>query len=348
MQKVDVTVITPVRDEGAVISATAEAITTQRFDGSAEFLFVDGRSTDDTRAQLERLAAADPRVRILDNPQGDLASALTIGLAHARGEFVAKMDAHTYFPSDYLQLGVDRLRAGGTDWVSGPPIPHGIDAGSRRVALALGTWMGVGGSAKWARTFADDAAKEVELDTGVFSGVWRRSLLLELGGWDPEWPVNEDSELASRYLERGGRILCLGGMGARYVPRSTLRGLGRQYGRYGYFRAKTAGRHARSLRRSHLMPPALVLTALAALVLPRPLRAAARAALGAYAVGVIAASVQAARESPDAREAALLPAVFAVMHGSWGAGFLWGCVRFGPPAAALAELARPTSDPGAA
>jgi succinoglycan biosynthesis protein ExoA len=340
MLNVDVTVITPVRDEGAVITATAEAITNQRFDGSIEFLFIDGRSTDDTRIRLEELAASDPRVRVLDNPDGDLASALTIGLAEASGDFVAKMDAHTYFPPGYLQLGVDRLRAGGTDWVSGPPIPHGIDAGSRRVALALGTWMGVGGSAKWARTFAGDDSTEVELDTGVFSGVWRRSTLLELGGWDPGWPVNEDSELASRYLELGGRILCIGEMGARYVPRSTLKGLARQYGRYGYFRAKTAGRHPLSLRRSHVMPPALVLTAFGVAVLPGRLRRVPLTALTAYGLAVLVASVQAGRSSPERSEVARLAAVFAVMHGSWGAGFIWGCRRFGIPMSALAQLAR--------
>jgi glycosyltransferase involved in cell wall biosynthesis len=337
----DVTVITPVRDEGAVIDATAQAITAQRFDGSVEFLFIDGRSEDDTRERLEDLARRDPRVQVLDNPSGDLASALAIGLTHATGEFVAKMDAHTYFPDGYLQLGVDRLRLGDTDWVSGPPIPHGIDAGSRRVALALGTWMGVGGSAKWARTFADRGVTEVELDTGVFSGVWRRSMLLSLGGWDPAWPVNEDSELASRYLERGGRILCLEGMGARYIPRSSLRSLARQYGRYGFFRAKTARRHPRSLRRSHLMPPALVLTALAAAVLPGRLRLVPLAALAAYGAGVAAASVQAGRSS-DPPGAVLLPAVFAVMHAAWGTGFIAGCLRFGIPARAFAQLARQT------
>jgi succinoglycan biosynthesis protein ExoA len=348
MLSADVSVITPVRDEGAVIATTAEAITGQRFEGSIEFLFVDGRSADDTRARLEELAARDPRVRVLDNPDGDLAAALAIGLEHAEGEFVAKMDAHTYFPADYLQLGVDRLRAGGTDWVSGPPIPHGIDAGSRRVALALGTWMGVGGSAKWARTFEDRDVAEVELDTGVFSGVWRRSTLLDLGGWDPGWPVNEDSELASRYLARGGRIVCIADMGARYVPRSTLKALARQYGRYGYFRAKTARRHPRSLRRSHLMPPALVLTALGAAVTPGGLRRVPRAALAAYGAGVLAASVQAGRGARDMSDAALLPAVFVVMHGSWGAGFIRGCLRFGVPVAAFAQLVRRASDAGAA
>jgi hypothetical protein len=34
-----------------------------------------------------------------------------------------------------------------------------------------------------------------------------------------------------------------------------------------------------------------------------------------------------------------LPAVFAMMHFSWGLGFLRGCLAFGPPLAALARIA---------
>src|SRR4051794_30773288 len=109
---VDVSVLVPIRNEARIIRESSRTIVGQSFDGSAEFLMIDGNSQDGTRAALEELAAQDPRVRILENPAGDLASALNVGLAAARGEFVAKMDAHTYFPSSYLQAGVDRLRSG--------------------------------------------------------------------------------------------------------------------------------------------------------------------------------------------------------------------------------------------
>ena len=36
--------------------------------------------------------------------------------------------------------------------------------------------------------------------------------------------------------------------------------------------------------------------------------------------------------------------VYAVMHGAWGFGFLAGSVRFGPPLAALARIARRRDD----
>jgi glycosyltransferase involved in cell wall biosynthesis len=333
---VDVSVLVPVRDEQALIASTARTILDQRFDGSIELLMIEGCSRDGTRATLERLASEDERIKLLDNPNGDLATALRIGLQAAKGEFVAKMDAHTYFPPTYLQTGVQRLRQGDVSWVSGPPIPYGVDRCSRAVALALGTPLGMGGSGKWAASFANGAGadEEKQLDTGVFSGIWRRSVLERLGGWQADWPVNEDSELASRYIAAGERIVGVRSMGARYVPRSSLRGLARQYWRYGFYRAKTAGRHPDSMRRSHLAPPLLLLALLIAPLLGRRGRRVAGIALASYLAAQALAAAEVAGEAEDG-ELSLLPPVFATMHLSFGAGWLAGCLRFGFPAAAV-------------
>jgi succinoglycan biosynthesis protein ExoA len=335
----DLSVLVPIRNEAAFIRDTFRAITAQQFDGSVEFLMIDGRSQDDTRAILDELAAQDERVAILDNPRGDLASALCAGLSAAKGEFVAKMDAHTYFPPSYLQAGVDRLRQGDVNWVSGPQIPRGVDLWSRRVALALGTRLGMGGSGKWSAAFEAGAGNEKELDTGVFSGVWRRSVLERLGGWDPGWPVNEDSELASRYLVAGERILCLRSMGAHYVPRGSLRGLARQYSRYGYYRAKTANRHPASMRPSHVAPPALMFVLSAGALGGRCSRRLAGLSLLGYAAAQTLTCLRVAQESGEYRDAAMLPAVLTTMHLSFGAGYLAGCLRFGAPLEGLGRLA---------
>jgi succinoglycan biosynthesis protein ExoA len=342
---VQVSVLVPIRDEAALIRDTVSAITAQRFDGSVEFLMIDGRSQDGTRAILDELAGMDPRIRVLDNPHGDLANGLCIGLSAARGEFVAKMDAHTFFPQTYLQTGVDRLRQGDVNWVSGPPIPQGIDPWSRRVALALSTRMGMGGSGKWPAAFQGDVPEpEKELDTGVFSGVWRRSVLERLGGWDPQWPVNEDSELASRYLAAGERILSLWSMGARYVPRNSIRSLARQYSRYGYYRAKTANRHPASMRASHLAPPTLVVILTAGVLGGRRSHAVAGVSLLGYCLAQLLVCSQVARDAAR-KDATLLPAVFTTMHLTFGGGYLLGCLRFGLPLSAFGRLVKAGSRP---
>jgi len=325
-------VIVPVLNEEDFIERSVGAILEQRFDRPFEILVIDGGSADRTPEILQRLAREHPQVKVLSNPARLIPNALNIGLRHARGEYIARMDAHAYYPPDYISLAVDRFEAGGVECVSGPQEPHGEDPWSRRVALALRSRLGIGGA-----TFRNPT-QEIEVDT-AFTGVWRRSTLLELDGWDEAWPINEDAELAARIREGGGRYVCLPAMAARYVPRSSLRALAVQYWRYGQYRAKTARRHPIGLRRSHVLPPALVATATAAAVGPRTVRRVARLALLPY-VAAVAGATTSAGEDERFGDRLWLPVIFAVMHLSWGSGFIAGSLRFGPPLAALRSLVR--------
>ena len=333
MAAVDVSVLVPVLDEEKHIREAADTMRAQRFDGDVEFLFIDGGSRDHTRRILEQLAAEDPRVRVLDNPRRITPVALNVGLAAAGGEVVARMDAHTHYPPDYLARGVERLRRGGAEHVSGPQLPQGDGVWSRRAALALGTRLGTGGA-----DFRHLSGGEIEVDSG-FTGLWLRSTLERHGGWDEEWMNDQDTELAARIRAEGGRIVCLPDMAAAYIPRDSLWRLARQYWRYGLYRAKTSGRHPESMRRSHVLAPGLVVALALALVLPGRLAWPARAAIAAWAAAVVGVSAKELRsEAPG--DVASLPLVFAAMHVPWGLGFLFGSLRWGPPLAALARIAR--------
>jgi GT2 family glycosyltransferase len=311
----------------------------QRLAGPVEFIFADGRSTDRTREILETLARDDPRIRVFDNPNRTVSSGLNVALRHARGRWVARMDAHTEYPEDYLALGVMRLEESGTRWVSGPQTPRADGRISRAVALALGSALGRGGSRKWGRRGTDDRT-EYKLDSGVFAGVWARSTLLEYGGWDEHWARNEDSEMAGRFLARGETLVCIPRMAAQYVPRDSFSGLWRQYLGYGQYRMKTAVRHPHTLRSSHVLPPAIAVTAALAIAGPRRPRRAARAGLGCYAGALAYASIGALPSASQRSDALIVPAVLCVMHFAHGVGAILGVARYGPPLAALASIAR--------
>ena len=62
--------------------------------GDFEFILVDDASTDGSPALLERYAALDGRIVLLKNPENiGLTKSLNRGLAVARGEYIARMDA---------------------------------------------------------------------------------------------------------------------------------------------------------------------------------------------------------------------------------------------------------------
>lgn len=330
MSTPDVSVLIPVLNEEAHIRETVAAMLAQELAGRThELVFADGRSDDRTKEILEELAREDPRIVVVDNPARTTAAGLNVALRTARGRYVARMDAHAYFPDCYLAAGIERLERGDdVVWVAGPVVPRANGGLSPSVALALGSRLGVGGSAKWKMNDPDAQAQdEVELDTGVFAGVWRRETLDRLGGWDDGWPVNQDSELAARVLAEGGRIVCLPQMAAEYLPRRDLKKLWRQYWRFGFYRAKTGARHPHSLRKTHLLPPAVVLTVVAAVLPLGIVRLLARVGLGIYAAALLAAAVGERSHGP-VRDVAPLPVVLAVMHLAFGCGFIWGWARF--------------------
>lgn len=303
----------------------------QDLEGGLELIFIDGGSTDRTREILEELAADDGRIRVLDNPARRTPNALNIGLANARGDLIARMDAHTHYPASYLSDGARRLGQGDVDWVSGPQLAIGTDKWSSRVALALGSPLGAGGA-----KFRRRPDEEIEVDSG-FTGMWRRSTLERHGGWDEGWPVNQDHELAARIRRDGGRIVCIPGMAAEYIPRNTLGRLAKQYWTYGIYRAKTSKAHPETMRRSHVMPPGLALTLTLSIAGPRQIRRPARIGMGVYVIALLAASLREGRRGGWA-DAATLPFVFACMHLAHGFGFLYGSIKWGPPIAALARL----------
>jgi hypothetical protein len=133
----------------------------------------------------------------------------------------------------------------------------------------------------------------------------------------------------------------------RYVPRNSLRKLGRQYFRYGFYRARTFRRHPQSMRRSHLIAPVLAASLPATVAGTRSVRFVARTCVGAYLIAVLVTGASTAIRTRRPAEGAMLAAVLPTMHLGWGFGTLVGMARFGPPVAAFARVLG-LSDGGAA
>ena len=148
-------------------------------------------------ARARRRGSADQGAR---QPPSRTASGLNVCLREARGRFVARMDAHTYYADCYLAAGVERLRRGDTEWVSGPAIPRPA-AGLARRGRGACVVARPGRLAQVER--GPRRAPERELDTRRVRGFGAASACSRAGGWDERWPINQDSEMASRFLREG-------------------------------------------------------------------------------------------------------------------------------------------------
>ena len=81
-----------------------------------EVIAVDDGSTDDTAEVLERIAASDPRVRVLRSGGRGVSAARNTGLDAARGEFVFFLDADDVAEPELYPKVVDALRRDDADY----------------------------------------------------------------------------------------------------------------------------------------------------------------------------------------------------------------------------------------
>ena len=199
---VDVSVLTPVLNEERHIEDAVATMRSQQFEGELEFIFADGGSSDRTRV--------DPRgtrPRRTEDPcsrQPGRTNRLGTERRTARSPRKhRRADGCTYAVSSGVPRGRRRTAAPGRRCGVGErlQVPHGVDAGSRAVALALGLRLGDGRGELPAST-----GEEIEASTG-FTGVLDRGFLERVGGWDEGWPVNQDSELGARVAAAGGRMV---------------------------------------------------------------------------------------------------------------------------------------------
>lgn len=105
----EITVLMPVHNGEAFVREAAESILSQTF-RDLELLVVDDASTDRTVKILESLN--DPRVRIIKSRERlRFSGALNLGIEHATGAFLARMDGDDIALSDRLALQRDYMLA---------------------------------------------------------------------------------------------------------------------------------------------------------------------------------------------------------------------------------------------
>jgi len=323
-----VSIIVPCYNEQATIRLLLEALYPQSYPREKlEIILSDGMSTDNTRAEVARFQADFPdlAIRVVDNRQRSIPSGLNRAIEAAQGFYVVRLDAHSVPAQDYIERSVAALQAGEGDNVGGvwEIRPGGSGWVARSIAAAAAHPLGVGDALY---RYTSQAAYVDTVPFGAFS----RQLLTELGGYDETLLSNEDYELNTRLRARGGRIRLDPRIRSGYFARGTLGKLARQYFRYGYWKLQMLRRYPRTLRWRQALPPVFVLGILGLLLLA-PFWNLARILLvcgiGVYFFVLLAGSLPTALQKRDPLLALGIPLAIAVMHFSWGGGFLVSLLR---------------------
>lgn len=324
------TVVIPVRNEARFLAATLQSLLEQEYPSDRfELLVADGCSDDGTREIVREVAALNPQVSLLDNPQRRSSAGRNIGFQEGRGDYFLVIDGHCYLPNRQLfQNVVDCFQKTGADCLGRPQPqdPPGLSVFQRAVALARNSRLGHGGDSLIYGEFEGFASP-------VSNGAAYSRRVFEVVGYvDEAFDAAEDVEFNYR-VEKAG-LLCYSSyrLTVRYYPRENLQGLFRQMKRYGLGRRRFIRKHPAALTLNQLVPSVFTVGLLlfvgvtcAALVTGRGWAVAVLFGLPffVYALLVLAAGLRVALK--DGPELGLrVPAILLTIHFGLGWGFLTG------------------------
>ena len=115
MAKPIASVIVPCRNVADTVEAALAGVQASSL-REIEILAVDDGSADGTAARLERIAAADPRVKIFSSGGRGVSAARNLALANASGEFVFFVDADDTVEPDLYSETVAAMRRDRADY----------------------------------------------------------------------------------------------------------------------------------------------------------------------------------------------------------------------------------------
>jgi succinoglycan biosynthesis protein ExoA len=313
-------VIMPILNEERHLEEAVAAVLGQDYPGAIELVLALGPSHDRTDEIATRIAAREPRVRLVQNPTGRTPDALNAALAAGRSEIVVRVDGHGVLDPDYVRTAYALLQETGAANVGGLMDAEGVTPFERAVAAAMTSRLGVG-SARF-HTGGESGAADT-----VYLGVFRREWLDRLGGYDPRFVRAQDWELNHRIRQAGGVVWFSPRLRVAYRPRPSLAALARQYRDYGRWRRVVARTHSGTINARYLAPPTVLVAVTAGAVLGFVWPVAWIAPAGYFAATTVGGL--ALPGDLSLRERLILPLVLPTMHLSWGWGFLTSRVRIG-------------------
>ena len=319
-QQPKVSVVIPALDAAATIESCLGAVLGQDYPGELEVVVAVGPSVDATGEIVGRLATADPRVRLVGNPDGTTATGLNLAVAASQGPVVARVDAQAVIPQGYLRRAIDSMARTGAANVGGIQNPIGEHGLQRVIATAMASPFGAG-PARFRRDGYEGPA-----DT-VYLGVFDRAALEQVGGFDEELVRNQDYDLNWRLREAGHVVWLDPELVVDYSPRATIGSLASQYFQYGLWKRQMLRRHPRSIQPRQVVAPLLVVGLIISVV--ELIRGRLRGLLVplAYVNSALLVARDARTELTSRADRWRMVGVFATMHLAWGAGFLLGRAR---------------------
>lgn len=307
---------------------------------SCTIYVLDGGSTDRTRAIAGEYSRRHESIVILDNPGKIQSCAMNIVILEGRGDYILRLDAHSFYPPDYLKLCLETAQRTGADNVGGVFItkPGGTGYQASLVQALTTHRFGVGNS-----EFRLNA-KEGPADTVPY-GFLRRSIFERIGLYDERLVRAQDYEINRRITSAGGKVWLNPKIKVYYHNQPTLvKFYTKQTLKEGPYNAYLwwAAPYAFAVR--HAVTAAFVLGILCGAFMSlfsQLIFDAYAGVIALYCFLALFSAFQQATRYRQLRHVFFLPFCFFSYHFLHGIGVLWGLCRLGVGKAPVQKIAEP-------
>ncbi len=322
-----VSVIIPCRNEEHFIKKCLLSIIKNDYQKDRlEILVVDGMSGDKTKKIVKEVTKEHPYIKLLNNPKRITPCALNIGIRHAKGDLIIRMDAHSVYKHDYISSCIKYQKEYDADNVGGifastPPVDTLV---ARAIALGLSHPFGVGNS--YFRIYPKGIK---EVDTVAF-GCYKREVFKRVGLFNENLARSQDMELNLRLKRAGGKIILFPDIIAYYYTDATLRAFFRHNFLDGIWAIYPVKFTKRLLKPRHLVPLFFILTLFIFSILSLFYTFGIQLlllTLGLYMAGSIISSIHLAFREKRAGYLFAMPLIFAMRHFAYGIGSFWGLIK---------------------
>ena len=251
-------VIIPIYNEERYIAKCIDSILEQDYPkDDLEVLLVDGMSSDRTRELVASYTQQYPFIHLLDNPDRFVPYAMNIGIAAAKGDILMRLDAHTFYESNYFSALVRRQQELDADNVGCVCKTDVLNKTPKTLAIreVLSNKFGVGNS-----TFRTGITGVQEVDTVPF-GCWPKRVFERFGTYNTKLVRNQDMEFSKRIINGGGKIFIVPDTFCTYMARESFLSLAKNNFGNGKWNILTVyfTRQFKSLSLRHFIPLCFVL-----------------------------------------------------------------------------------------
>lgn len=167
-----------------------------------ELMLINAMSTDTTKKIMQQYQQVSTlkRVEVIDNPKKNQPSGFNLGVRHAKGDVILKIDAHSTVPSDFVENNVQVIASGET--ICGgkrPTLIESTDALSTTLHLVEESMFG-------SSIAAYRKADHSRYVSSIFHGMYKREVFDKCGLMNEQLARTEDNEFHYRLRQHGYRI----------------------------------------------------------------------------------------------------------------------------------------------